>query len=156
MDVRRCKSSPEVRAYRGIRRNAHVATPLFHCTPRSAATGSAWSRGDAKPADNRRMDRFCAWCGTELAPWYSGLYCSDAHRDKQRLHRRKLDGQPIKICPKPYKKAFTHRGFALRKAVTYQQYPYLCACSAWHLTSRPNHLFDTALRVLIEEMLVAA
>lgn len=103
------------------------------------------------------MDRFCVWCGTELNPAYNGLFCCDAHKEKQRLHRRKLDGEPIVTCPKPFKVAYSGRGMALRKAVEYGQRPYLCECGVHHLTSKALHAgrsddFAAALSNLSEEI----
>jgi hypothetical protein len=102
----------------------------------------------------RVMDRCCLWCGTELNPLYSGLYCCSAHREKQRLHRRKVEGRGLKRCPKPFKIPYGFRGFALRKAVEYDQRPYLCVCGTFHLTSQrdPGEGLGDALRDLQAEM----
>lgn len=99
------------------------------------------------------------WCGTELAPWYEGLFCCAAHREKQRLHRRKIEAQTLQPCPKPFKVAYAQRGLALRKAVEYNQRPYLCVCGTYHLTSKrvasaQSGVYASALAALSEEMLV--
>lgn len=97
--------------------------------------------------------RCCRWCGTELSPYFDGLYCSDAHRKRQGEYRRKMSMKPVEVCPTPFKVAYPYRGEALRAAVVHQQCPYLCQCSVFHLTSQLQETpYDDALRALIEEM----
>jgi len=149
------QAGPEWGACGGIRRSSH-AQLLSSIVPRPWDSGSCAENRTFNPPTIRDMDRCCLWCGTELNPLYDGLYCCAAHREKQRLHRRKIEGQGLKTCPKPFKIPYPVRGEALRAAVQFQQWPYPCPCGVWHLSSQPQRVdqYKTweALRELQAEM----
>jgi hypothetical protein len=44
--------------------------------------------------------------------------------------------KPSRACPTPTKIRMTSRGSAFRCAILAKQYPYLCVCGTYHLTSQ--------------------
>lgn len=111
---------------------------------------------DLAPADCRLHDRLalqigwhCQWCGSPLpiAPPGSAqaAHCNRLHARKHSAWRARSRDLPLRVCTRPDKRAYGSRGSALRFAVAYQQYPYLCGCGAFHLTCRPTAGFAAAL-----------
>lgn len=96
----------------------------------------------------------CHWCGTPLEVAPAGQaqanHCGRLHARKHSQWRGKRALTPIGRCPRPDKKAYGARGTALRFALAYQQYPYLCACGAFHLTCHPKKAFADALAHLAQ------
>lgn len=95
----------------------------------------------------------CRWCGQGLAADCTRqLYCCATHAKKQSAHRRRLAARPLAPCPRPDKRAYPHRGTAVRHAVSDSLFPYLCCCGTYHLTKQFKNDYVAALTQVAADM----